>query len=312
MLNQTQDSIFDQGKLADLKRQAGERSPEAIKAVAKQFESLFLQMMLKQMRQSMASGEGEGEQVGFYRGLADQQLASNLSKTGGIGLARSIEQQMARSMGVEMPDEPLKTVAQTGKVPLEMGLFNLRPLARVAPRIEDQDPAGSDAGAFAGGKSRNRDGANGFVDRIWSGAVSASRTLGVPAHFVVGQAALETGWGRSELRLPNGESAHNLFNIKAGGSWHGPVVEAVTTEYVGGVAQKRVERFRAYSSYAEAFRDYAKLIADSPRYAAVRGQNSAEGFAQALSQAGYASDPMYAQKLARIIGGATLRSALSG
>ena len=218
MLNQTQDSIFDQGKLADLKRQAGERSPEAIKAVAKQFESLFLQMMLKQMRQSMASGEGEGEQVGFYRGLADQQLASNLSKTGGIGLARSIEQQMARSMGVEMPDDPLKTVSETGKVSLETGLLALRPQTRVTPRIEDRDAADSETGASAGGKSRNRDGANGFVDRIWSGAVSASRTLGVPAHFVVGQAALETGWGRAELRLPNGESAHNLFNIKAGGN----------------------------------------------------------------------------------------------
>lgn len=303
MLNQTQDSIFDQSRLADLKRQAGERSPEAIRAVAKQFESLFLQMMLKQMRQAMASGAGEGEQVGFYRGLADQQLATNLSKTGGIGLARSIEQQIARSMGVELPAE---ATPAAGTVERLSAL--IQPLARTKASLA----SGANDDSATGTSRAGSGGANGFVDRIWNGAVSAARALGVPAHFVVGQAALETGWGRSELRQPNGESAHNLFNIKAGSNWHGPVVEATTTEYVGGVAQKRVERFRSYSSYEEAFRDYAKLITDSPRYAAVRGQGTAEGFARALSQAGYASDPMYAQKLTRIIAGTTLRGALAG
>lgn len=320
MISQAQDSIFDTSKLADMKRLAGERSPEAIKAVAQQFESLFMQMMLKQMRQSMTSNS-DGEQVGFYRGLADQQLANNLSKTGGIGLARSLEQQIARSMGVDLSATEAKPEkASTLVDDLKTRSAPPLPVANLLQASPHAVHSGaSGAGAANSGQSNaaaakvdTRDGANGFVDRIWNDAVSAAKSLGVPAQFIVGQAALETGWGRSELRQANGESAHNLFNIKAGSNWHGAVVEATTTEYVGGLAQRRTERFRAYGSYAEAFRDYARLIANSPRYAAVRGQNTAEGFAQAISQSGYASDPMYAQKLSRIIGGATLRSALEG
>ena len=126
------------------------------------------------------------------------------------------------------------------------------------------------------------------------------------------QAALETGWGKSELRFTDGKPTYNLFGIKAGRSWNGAVAEATTTEYVNGAAQKTVERFRAYSSYAEAFRDYANLLASNPRYAGVLNQQDAAGFARGLQQAGYATDPMYAAKLERIIGGPTLRAGLAG
>ena len=129
---------------------------------------------------------------------------------------------------------------------------------------------------------------------------------------MIAQAALETGWGRAELRAADGTPTYNLFGIKAGGGWRGAVAEAVTTEYVDGVAQKTVQRFRAYSSYAEAFRDYAALLSSNPRYAAVLERQDAAGFARGLQRAGYASDPMYAAKLERIIGGQTLRASLSG
>ncbi|MFA7666348.1 MAG: flagellar assembly peptidoglycan hydrolase FlgJ [Burkholderiaceae bacterium] len=137
-----------------------------------------------------------------------------------------------------------------------------------------------------------------FVDRMWSHALAAQRASGVPAAFVVGQAALESGWGRHEIRHPDGRSAHNLFGIKATGGWQGATVEVPTTEYVDGKPQRVVERFRAYGSYAEAFRDWAGLMSKSPRYRdVVRADQSVEGFAQGMQRAGYATDPRYGSKL---------------
>ena len=141
-------------------------------------------------------------------------------------------------------------------------------------------------------------------------ANEASQTTGIPARFMLGQAALESGWGKRELRGTDGTPSHNLFGIKAGAGWKGPVVEAVTTEYVNGVARKSVEKFRAYPSYADAFRDYANLLRSNPRYAGVLAQAAqgidAEGFAHGLQRAGYATDPNYADKLSRIIRGTQL------
>jgi flagellar protein FlgJ len=142
-------------------------------------------------------------------------------------------------------------------------------------------------------------------------AVAAERSTGVPAGFIVGQAALETGWGRQEIRHADGRSAHNLFGIKAGAGWRGGTVDATTTEYVDGRAVKTVERFRAYASHEEAFADWAKLMASNPRYAGVlQAGGSIEAFSRNLQKAGYATDPDYASKLTRTITQAlTLRRA---
>ncbi|PKO89293.1 MAG: flagellar assembly peptidoglycan hydrolase FlgJ [Betaproteobacteria bacterium HGW-Betaproteobacteria-12] len=147
---------------------------------------------------------------------------------------------------------------------------------------------------------------------IWPHAVEASRSTGIPPQFLVAQSALESGWGRNELRHADGSSSHNLFGIKAGKNWSGATVEAATTEYVNGQPQQVVERFRAYASYEESFRDYAVLLRDSSRYSSVIGSQDGTEFARRLQQAGYATDPMYADKLARIINGPTLRQALIG
>jgi flagellar protein FlgJ len=128
---------------------------------------------------------------------------------------------------------------------------------------------------------------------------------------VVAQAALESGWGRHEIRAADGSTTHNVFGVKAGRNWHGPVVEKTTTEFVNGVAQKTTAKFRAYGSYAEAFRDYASVLRNNPRYAGIVGQtHDAKGFANGLQQAGYATDPAYADKLVRVINGSTLRMSL--
>ena len=140
-----------------------------------------------------------------------------------------------------------------------------------------------------------------FVQQHSDAAQAAEKASGIPAAFMVAQAAHESGWGRREIRHADGSSAHNLFGIKAGANWKGPVAEVTTTEVIGGVAHKVKAKFRAYASYAESFADYAKLITNSPRYEAVARADTAGEFARGLQKAGYATDPAYADKLTRVI-----------
>lgn len=151
-----------------------------------------------------------------------------------------------------------------------------------------------------------------FVDRLWPYARETGRDTGIAPQFILAQAALESGWGAAEIRNADGTPSHNLFGVKAGPGWTGAVAETRTTEYANGEPAARVERFRSYASYAEAFADYAALLKGAPRYAAVLEQGrDAAGFARALQDAGYATDPMYAGKLERVIGSAALRTGLA-
>ena len=134
----------------------------------------------------------------------------------------------------------------------------------------------------------------------------------MPAQFLVAHAALESGWGKGEIRKPDGSPTYNLFGVKAGRSWTGATVEVQTTEYVNGVAQSTRDKFRAYGSYAESFADYANLLRNNSRFSGVLNQQDGTQFARSLQQSGYATDPMYADKLSRIINGGTLRQALAG
>lgn len=308
-------SVFDLNGLAAIKRGAKGNDPAALKAAARQFEALFLQMVLKSMRDATPrEGLFDSDQTRLYESLLDQQLSQVLTNKGGTGLAAMIEKQLSRSGQEEatafeggLPLSPPAAIphpfppSQGAPLPLPDATGTSVPLApaSTAPVFPPQDASiPPDARAF--------------VSRTWPHAIEASRATGIPAHFMVAQAALETGWGRSEPHLADGRPSHNIFGIKAGRAWNGAVAEAVTTEVENGVARQRVERFRAYGSVAEAFRDYANLMLSSPRYAGVVGSQDAAGFARGLQQAGYATDPMYAAKLERIIGGQTLRTALTG
>ncbi|MCX7628520.1 MAG: flagellar assembly peptidoglycan hydrolase FlgJ, partial [Methylophilaceae bacterium] len=150
-----------------------------------------------------------------------------------------------------------------------------------------------------------------FVDRLWPHAVEAARTLGVAPHLLVAHAALETGWGRQELKTVDGAPSNNLFNIKAGRGWKGATVEKMVTEYINGQPVQSLERFRVYESVAAAFADYVALLAGSPRYAGVINQD-AEGFVRGLQRGGFATDPAYADKLRRVIGSVALKVGLVG
>jgi len=300
---------LDVNGLTALKRQVHENSPSAIKAAAQQFEALFLQMVLKSMREATPQdGPFDSDQSRMYQSLLDQQLAQALSaKGGGTGLAALIQKQL---MGANADTQSLDAFPDGLPLTPPPKAYSLpgSPASLPFPQSGGGNASPGYLAPTEAAPAASRE----FVNRVWAHAYSASQATGIPAHFMVAQAALETGWGKSEPRFADGRPSFNLFGIKAGRGWNGAVVEASTTEYVDGTAQKQVERFRAYASYAESFRDYANLLNSNPRYAGVVGSRDAGAFARGLQQAGYATDPMYADKLERIIGGNALRLGLNG
>lgn len=341
-------NAFDPNALGDLKRLARSdgQSNDTLRAAAKQFEALFLQMVMKSMREATpATGMMDNEQTKLYQGLLDQQLTLNLANSKGAGLAEVIYRQLggtpdgkgeltAVDTGSRGPAAgfDLASAVRRAAIPAVRGGAAESP-AGVAPAGLPGAAAATGAEGFelgsiidgarleaslneavrsardAGGKVSRE--AGDFVAEVWPHAVEASRATGIPPQFMVAQAALETGWGSKQLRLADGSPSYNLFNIKAGSAWTGKTVAVDALEYADGRARSERSHFRAYGSYAEAFRDYAQLMTRNPRYSAVLGQTDAAGFARGLQDAGYATDPMYADKLARIIGGNTLRNALA-
>jgi flagellar protein FlgJ len=266
--------------LASLKSEAKARDPQALKEVAKQFESLFTQMLLKSMREankSFSSGDSlfGSDQADFYQDMFDQQMSVHLSQGQGLGLADVLVRQLTHAG-------------------LETGGRGLEPEKTGATAPSDLQPTASSHQPFATSREE-------FIRQMLPHAEAAAKELGVDPHSLLAQAALETGWGKSVPCNSGGECSYNLFGIKAGSSWSGETVAVPTLEFEDGVAVRKVDRFRAYASPADSFRDYARLIGNSPRYenALNTGSNVAD-FATALQQGGYATDPAYAQKISAV------------
>ena len=268
----------DPRSLDALKTRAASDPRGAAREAARAFETLFMQELLKSMRAStMPSGMFEGEGTKLGTEMLDQQLATRLSGVPG-GLSDVIARQLERQMGLAPGPIPRTARANPEPAPLRAAGD-----ATAAVRVP-QTAAAS------------------FVAQHTATAQRVAARSGIPAAFMVSQAALETGWGRKEILHANGSTSHNLFGIKAGPNWKGPVAEVWTTEFVNGQPQRVRAQFRAYASYEESFADYAKLLQDSPRYADVmRHRNDATAFAANLQKAGYATDPEYADKLGRVI-----------
>lgn len=348
-------NALDPNSLGDLKRLARTdgQSDQALRAAAKQFEALFVQMVMKSMRNATPSGGLlDSEQGKLFQGLLDQQLSLNMAQGKGTGLAETLYRQLGGkaaggalealdtgnagpSAGFDLANVVRRAAIPAARMPAaESAAGALAALSQGADALAITGTPRGDSGAVdditavaerAALQARLSDAirsareatgalstrAKSFVADVWPHAVEASRKTGIPPQFMVAQAALETGWGERQLRQADGSPSYNLFNIKAGSSWGGRTVNVSATEYANGRAYSEPSNFRAYGSYAESFADYARLLSSSPRYAAVLGQRDADGFARGLQQAGYATDPMYADKLARIIGGSTLRNALA-
>ena len=323
----------DVRSLDSLKSGAARDPKGAVRQAASQFEALFMQMVMKSMREAVPkSGLTEGGGSDVFQGMLDTQFSQAMTGRPG-GLGDMIAKQLMRNMGAD-PASGAKPVPQVSTDGLSRAL-QAADLGRAGSAGADATafPSGSQVAAAAAAAARHRaqgtpwrrDAAGGmpmlgaeapaatqqpaaggapaaFVNKMWQAASSAEQATGVPAGFIVGQAALETGWGRHELRYPDGRTSHNLFGIKAGPNWKGPTVDCPTTEYVDGRMVKTVERFRAYGSYQEAFGDWARLMSNNPRYSGVLAAGgSIETFARNMQRAGYATDPNYASKLAGTI-----------
>jgi flagellar protein FlgJ len=141
-----------------------------------------------------------------------------------------------------------------------------------------------------------------FIEPLLSQAKEASQKTGLPPQFILGQAALESGWGKRQILNADGSTSHNIFGIKASSSWKGKTTDILTTEYINGKPEKVMATFRSYDSYAEAFSDYANLVSTSPRYKnLIENGQTLLGFVQGLKKAGYATDTAYAEKLSNLI-----------
>ncbi|MES2886577.1 MAG: flagellar assembly peptidoglycan hydrolase FlgJ [Pseudomonadota bacterium] len=334
----------------DALRSTAARDPKAaIKDTAKQFEALFMQELMKSMRQANVSSgmlDNAGSKMGTD--MLDTQYANLMTGMPG-GLSEAITRQLERQMGAkeaaatslsDADREPGMDTAppEVNTVLPAFGLLKpgqlapLRsppaidqnalasrmaapsatpgatspaisplPAAHVTPLSRPAAPAAA-VGKAAPPLTASQVNQAQFVQRHTTAANAASLETGVPASFMVAQAAHESGWGRREIKMPDGSNSFNVFGIKAGGQWTGKVAEVTTTEYINGQPRKVVAKFRAYDSYDAAFKDYARMLKTSPRYSqVVANASTAAGFAQGLQRAGYATDPAYADKLTRVI-----------
>lgn len=285
---------FDSKSLDSLRQSTRSDSPESLKAAASQFEALFVNMMMKSMRQAGGQeGMFDNEQSRLYTSMLDQQLSQKMASRG-LGLADVMVRQMSNNaVSQAVQGESASTPALGGMAGIDQYLQQQKLSIRAANLIENTKPIVSNSSL-----KHVQD----FTERLGAEAQAASLETGIPAKFMLGQAALESGWGKREIKAIDGSNSHNVFGIKASPNWKGRTVEAVTTEYVNGVPQQRIEKFRAYDSYSDAFKDYARLISNNPRYQNVmESAGDPTRFAQAMQKAGYATDPHYAQKLNSII-----------
>lgn len=308
----TQYNALDFSGLNQLRRgvQAGPNTAlSEHQKVAEQFEALMIQQMMKQARQGMDGGPFDSQQTKLVQSFQDQQMAGQLANPG-LGLAQAILNQIRGLQGEGQPQldasKALPPEAASSRLPeLKSTIGDNRPnhapsISALLDLISSQN-AGKIVEQVKTAISGAPDHIHNFVSRMRDAARVAAQDSGVPEKLMLSQAALESGWGKREIRGEDGTNSYNLFGIKATPSWKGKVVNIMTTEYVNGEPRKMMQPFRAYDSYAESFADYARLISQADRYSEVMTAPSAEEAARRVQEAGYATDPKYADKLISIM-----------
>ena len=303
----TQDAAVytDLNRLNRLKTGEQRNSEENIRQVAQEFESLFIAQMLKAMRSAndvMAEGNMfNSNESKTYRDMHDQQLSVTLAQGRGIGLADVLVRQMsemgqARPKSNPFPDMQAAVASdKPAAAPQQQELPALRRNAALGSyaQIQQQVPV-EHKHSFASPQE--------FIDTMLPLAQKAASRIGVAPHYLVAQAALETGWGKHLLRDGDGNSMNNLFGIKAH-DWQGPSATATTSEYVNGEKRAEQAQFRQYRSFAQSFDDYVDFLTSNPRYQeALKVADNPEQYVRELQRAGYATDPGYADKIRRIAG----------
>jgi peptidoglycan hydrolase FlgJ len=301
--------------LAKLRTEARADSPKALREAARQFEALFLQQMLKSMREAnMGEGLMDNDQSKHYQSMHDQQLAIDLSKGRGLGLAETL----MRQLGGQFPEAENGTpVAMNGNHASQLGGIDVRRAPTGRERVAVQATSMMEGGtgrelrATEPGVHAAWESPQEFVQALRPHAERAAATLGTRPEVLIAQAALETGWGRAMPRHEDGSPSHNLFGIKADSRWDGERVAVQTMEFRDGLMQRERASFRSYDSLAQGFEDYVNFLRDNPRYQqALEAAGDGARYVRELQQAGYATDPEYADKINAILGGERLASAL--
>ena len=319
--------------LARLKTEAGKQTPEAIQETARQFEALFVQTMLKAMRDaSPGEGMGESDQTEFYRDMYDQQMALHMVKGRGLGIARMLIPKLGGEAAAAEPrTEPVAGVSRLKDIFRSVidaaTVESARPVVDTAssqPLLTDSYrgpivPLGSaapvkalvDVAGDVNGETLASNAGNGnwqpqtpedFIRDLLPHARKGAAELGVTPGVLIAQAALETGWGQKVIHRADGRSSFNLFGIKADAGWSGDRVSVATLEYEDGIAAKQRAAFRAYDSLAGAVSDYVEFLSSNPRYRNVLEQAAdPEAYLNGLETAGYATDPAYAEKIRAIM-----------
>jgi flagellar protein FlgJ len=300
----THDDVYtDFQGLSELRSRARNNSEETLREVAGQFEALFIQMMLKSMRDA-GFGEGllDSEHTKTYQAMFDKQISIDLSKRQGLGLAEMMVRQLSRAGGDSGSARP----EPAPQSPAFQTLVRPTPAVGVSARSLDAHSVSAVNTAW------RPESPQAFVTELWPHAERAAHKLGVAPEALIAQAALETGWGKHVMTRPDGHSSFNLFGIKADARWRGERVTSETIEFRDGLMRKERANFRAYSSLAEGLADYTDFLQSNPRYRdALNKAGDGAGFAQALAEAGYATDPEYFSKIKQIIGSEQLRRAVS-
>lgn len=267
--------------LHKLKLAAKNSSPEALEEVANQFEAFFMKMMLKQMRDAnLGEGIFDSDQSRMYQDMMDQQMALNLSEQRVFGIAESIIRQLENTMGSK--ESSTESSGKLNPLPERVDFQNT--MLKLSTNLNSKD--------------KDFQSPEEFIKKMRPYAEKAARELGVPASILLAQSALETGWGNKVIQHGNGESSHNLFGIKADKRWDGPYVNVSSLEYVNGEAKREFSNFKVYESYQHSFEDYVDFIKSNDRYrTALNNSANGEKYIKALQDAGYATDPQYANKV---------------
>ena len=295
------DNYFDQNSLNSVKSMGRKNDPEALREISKKFEAMFVQQMLKSMRDANAVfGEGNlfsSKETEFHQEMMDQQMVLNLTSGEGIGLAKTMFQQMQQLYG-----HPVKPGAQSDSIK------TLERNARIAPSIQPLASALNETAIRTGAKTAVAQTQEEFLAKIKPYAEKAAAELNVGTDVLLAQAALETGWGKHLIHDAKGNNTFNIFNIKANG-WQGKSVTVNTLENKQGITQQERAGFRQYDDYAESFADYVSLIKNNTRYKdALAAGTDSKAYAEALQTAGYATDPKYAEKIKSILNNDSSRS----
>ncbi|MCP3673259.1 MAG: flagellar assembly peptidoglycan hydrolase FlgJ [Gammaproteobacteria bacterium] len=316
---ETAQIYHDANSLSNLKLKGKDDSPETIREVAKQFESIFTGMMLKSMRDANAAIIDEplldSAQLGMYQDMYDEQLSLHLSSSNGgsgLGLTEVLVKQLSGLTNTNnYPD----------KVTSKLNLSE-RVTSHIAPVVNtntETSVPGTVSGIVSGTEvekieERGLDfsSPSAFVKSLWPYAERAAQSLQLDPKVLIAQAALETGWGKHVMKTEQGASSKNLFGIKANHNWQGERAQVTTLELDGDSLKKQRADFRAYDSYADSFEDYTRFITDRTRYqTALDVAADPKKYAEELQTAGYATDPNYAEKIQGIFNSPILKNAIN-